>query len=433
MTFALLLLFFVTEYVRPTSYFPALLVLHLNSLVPLGAFVGTTIKAGPAVIQRLAGETSTRIMIGLMSLIWIAFVTSDVQEYVMNAHTTLLGFVLIYWAMASEVVSVGRVKGVIATLIVVHLIVAALNPVLFTEPQTRHYVSSGAFLGDGNDLALSLDIIIPLCLYLLLDARKRLHKLLWLGALLVLVAGVVSTQSRGGTLGLAAVGIYWWWRSQRKFQTAALATVIVVLILALAPGAYFDRMSSIGDTQEGSAQGRITAWRVATRMALDSPLFGVGPAHFGVKFGTEYRPPDFVGSGMNAHSLYFLALGELGFPGLILIVWLIGHNLAANRRLAQQVRARNTPTADGDLQLLAAGSGAMIALATAGAFLSALWYPHLYVVAGLLTAIRRVVTLHTEAAATSREVESSQPQMTLHWSLRPRPSATTARIAGVRR
>jgi O-antigen ligase len=243
----------------------------------------------------------------------------------------------------------------------------------------------------------------------------------------------VSTQSRGGTLGLAAVGVFWWWRSNRKFQTAVLAAVIVAMIFALAPGAYFDRMSSIGDTQEGSAQGRITAWRAATRMAMDSPLFGVGPAHFGVKFGTEYRPADFVGSGMNAHSLYFLALGELGFPGFILVIWLIAHNLAANQRLARQVQARNAPTSESDLQLLAAGSGAMIALATAGAFLSALWYPHLYVVAGLLTAMRRVVTVRLEAAAGAVADEPGQPQMTLHWSLRPPSAAAPPRIVGARR
>jgi len=204
---------------------------------------------------------------------------------------------------------------------------------------------------------------------------------------------------------------------------AALAAVFVVLILALAPGAYFDRMGSIGDTQEGSAQGRITAWRTAMRMAIDHPLFGVGPAHFSVKFGTEYRPPDYIGSGMTAHSIYFLALGELGFPGLIIVISIIVHNLLANRRVEKLVQSRGSPTRDSDLNLLAAGSAAMIALATAGAFLSALYYPHLYVLAGLLSATRRVVMENAKAAADSVTETSRPQQMALHWSLR-RPDPT---------
>ncbi len=423
MTYVLLLMFFFTEYVRPSSYWPVLLVLHLNSIVPLSAFAGSVLSAGPTTIQRLVGETNTRIIFGLMCLVWVGFVTSDVQQYVVEAQTTLLGFVLIYWVLATEVTTVNRIKGVIMTLIVVHVVVAGLNPVLFTDPQNRHYISSGAFLGDGNDFALSLDVIIPLCLFLLLDARKVIFRFAWIGALLVLVAGVVATQSRGGTIGLGAAAFYYWLKSNRKFQTAGLASVVIVLILALAPGAYFDRMSSIGDTQEGSAQGRITAWNAAFRMAVDRPLTGVGPAHFGVKFGTEYRPADYVGSGMTAHSIYFLALGELGFPGLILVISLIVHNLVANRRAELLVRARPSPTRDSDLQLLAAGSAAMIALATAGAFLSALYYPHLYVLSGVLIAIRRVTLEHSQAATEAVSPPAPSQQMTLHWSLR-RPQPT---------
>lgn len=434
MTYTLLLLFFILEYVRPTSYIPGLLALHLNSIVPLSAFAGSLIFSGQQAIPRLIAEANTKAFVFLYGLVWLSVFTADVQQLAFDAQNVMLGFVLIYWVIGSELTSVLRIKGVIMIMILVHLMVTALNPLLLTDPSNRHYISSGSFLGDGNDFALSLVCVIPLCLFLLQDATRTALKMLWGLALLVLVASVVATQSRGGTLGLGAMALYYWAKSDRKFQTGAICGMAVVLILALAPGSYFGRISSIGDMQEGSAQGRITAWKAASRMAFDNPLLGVGAAHFGMKIGTEYRPPDMVGSGMTAHSVYFLALGELGLPGLAIVIFIIVSNVRANRRTELEVRQRATANQARDLHLLAATSASLIAFATAGAFLSALYYPHLYVLAGIMAGTRSVV-LASRAAAPARAttVAPAAPGMEVHWALRPTPRTLQTPRLGPRR
>ena len=420
-----LLGFFFTEYIRPTSYIPALTVLHLNSLVPLTTVVASFLTAGQATIYRLASETNVRIIAGFLGLIFLSFLTADVQEYAWNGFTTVLGFALMTWAIGSEVTTLRRVKGLIITLIAVHVLIAALNPVLFTDPETRHYVTSGSFLGDGNDFALSLDIIVPLCLFLLLDSKKAIARIFWVCALLVLVAGVVVSQSRGGTIGLACVGAYYWTKSHRKVQTGLLIVLVVGLILAMAPGNYFARIGTIGDTTEGSASARLTAWGVSLRMAFDNPLLGVGAGHFGVKIGNEYRPQQFFGSGMTAHSIYFLALGELGLPGIILLVSFIVSNLRANRELSKELKTRNPTAYESELQLLASTSAAVIAFASAGAFLSALYYPHLYVLGGILTASRNVIRERTAGAPSDTAHPVAKPkEISLHWALRPPPPKT---------
>jgi probable O-glycosylation ligase (exosortase A-associated) len=418
MAYALLLAFVIVEYVRPASYVPSLDVLKLNSLIPLSAFVVTLLRASPQTIQRVFTDRVTAIVLGLYLLVWLSFPTADVQQRAWDAQMILLGYIIIYSVVASEVTSLAKVKGIIKMLILAHLIVAALNPELLLNPGQRHYISSGSFLGDGNDFALSLDIIIPLCLFLVVDAKKVVFKWTWIAALAVLVAGVVSTQSRGGTLGLAATGLYYWAKSARRAQIGLIGAAAVAAILALAPGAYFDRMSTIGDTNEGSAQGRITAWTAAVRMALDNPVFGVGAAHFGVKIGTEYRPQGFIGSGMNAHSLYFLALGELGIPGLVVVIWLISANLSANRRVSDELIARGLSSSSSELQLLASTSAAMIALATAGAFLSILYYPHLYVLSGVMVVARHVVLARAESSTSAAAATAivGRPA-SVHWSL----------------
>ena len=67
-------------------------------------------------------------------------------------------------------------------------------------------------------------------------------------------------------------------------------------------------------------------------MALDHPLLGVGAGHFpdGVRLA-DTGALDIPWQ--TAHSIYFLILGELGFPGLAVLLLFIVSNLVANRRL----------------------------------------------------------------------------------------------------
>jgi probable O-glycosylation ligase (exosortase A-associated) len=301
-----------------------------------------------------------------------------------------------YWAIAKLGTDVDRIKGIFKALIFVHLLVALLNPQMILEPEVRHYVASGAFLGDGNDYALSVNITIPFCLFLIFDAPKFRQKLFYGAVLVFLILMIVATQSRGGTIALACVGIYYWAKSDRKVAMASVAAAALVAVFLFAPAAYFERMNQV-TPEESSAQGRILAWKGAMRMAVDHPLLGVGAGHFPVKYGAEYRTSMDV-PWQTAHSVYFLALGELGFPGLIFVLTYIFGNLAANRGVAVRRRAHGGPTARSDANLMVCLSASLIAFATGGAFLSALYYPHIYVLGGILVAARRVVNDHVDSA-----------------------------------
>jgi len=383
MIFLGLLLFFFLDYVRPSNFLPVLEAIHLNSLVPLGTFFGSLLTRPQATKPASPGEPSNDAMMAvLLGLIVLSITVGVITERVFNIFTTVLGYAAIYWTLTQQVTTIKRLTAVVKTLLVVHLIVAALNPILFTDPDARHYVTSGAFLGDGNDFALSLNVVIPLCLFLLSESKKARQKIFWTAALLVCITCVVLTKSRGGTIALVCVGLYYWAKSDRKVLSGVGALLVVGLILLAAPPSYFDRMSTIADSQEGSAQGRIQAWSAGIQMAVDAPLTGVGAGHFGFTHGKT------------AHSIYFLALGELGFPGLILLLMIIFRNLTANRRLLKEIAGDES--AGRERRLLAALSASMIAYATGGAFLSALYYPHLYVLAGLHTAARRLVRERSE-------------------------------------
>jgi O-antigen ligase len=186
--------------------------------------------------------------------------------------------------------------------------------------------------------------------------------------------------------------------------------------------------------QDGSAQGRLMAWGAAVRMAADNPIFGVGAGHFPVMFGTTYKP---AGVGqipwLTAHSIYFLVLGELGLPGIAFLLTFIIWNLRANRQLAIEIAGQDSESARTASRLLAALSATMLAYAVGGAFLSALYYPHVFVLAGLMVTGRRIV--RTELRKATAPQSAAVPRtVQYHPAIRPvlgaaaitrRPSVTS--------
>ena len=140
--------------------------------------------------------------------------------------------------------------------------------------------------------------------------------------------------------------------------------------------------------------GRITAWKAAIQMCLDHPLLGVGAGMFPVSFGTYYRPAEHM-PWLTAHSMYFLVLGELALPGIIALLGLTFGNLLANRRVARSLDSvdadsnkRHFPK--GPARLLYMLSASMVGFALSGAFLSVAYYPHLFVLSGLMVSARCV-------------------------------------------
>lgn len=391
-----LLFFFALEYIRPGSYVPALNALHLNLLVATAILIGSVLTDQVRLSETLSGP-SARWILFFVGLIIVSGLTAEVKHTALDVFTRVIGYCLIFIVIRKEIYTVSRAKGVMNVLIFVHLIVVALNPDLISGDGQRHYIASGSFLGDGNDFALSLNIVIPFALFLMLDARAMVMKVFYAGVLMILVLGVVGTQSRGGMLALCGVGLYYWIKSDRKILGVIGAIVLIIFIMVSAPPEFFDRMGTMtqtGEEMEGSAQGRILAWGSAVRMALDHPLMGVGLGHFPFNYGTRYRPPGYGPTDLpwhTAHSSYFLILGELGLPGIIFLLGIIGQNILAGERVLRSMAVDEIATLSSNQNLVIALNASMVAFGIGGAFLSAAYYPHIYFLAGFVEAGREIL------------------------------------------
>lgn len=393
-----LMLSLFVEYARPASYFGFLRIPFLYSAIPVSLFVATCFAPGLRSLRDVFADPLAKWIPIFIGLIAFSMVHADVTLYVFNIFKLVAGYGILFILLARIVTNEARFRGVIGSLLVAHLFLLAMNPNVVLQPDTRSYILGATFLGDGNDFSMSLCILIPAAIAMALGAKTVKGRWLsWLGMGIAFLA-VIASQSRGAAIGIGAVLIYLWLLSPRKMLVLAGVALVGLVVVLYAPPVYFQRMGTITNYEtEGSAMGRITAWKAGMRMAADHPLVGVGAGHYAVSFGTKYRPPEAQGMPwLTAHSSYFLVLGELGLPGIIVFMILATGNIRANGKVRRFIKARAGPETDPKKladasRLLVLTSGAALGFATAGAFLSAAYYPHVFVLTGLLIAVRSFV------------------------------------------
>lgn len=383
-----LLLVFIFEYMRPGSYVPALGV--LNSIIPLGMFMVSLVVSGKNSNTDILRERNTIWMLFFLALIGISvLVTAVVTFYAYTRFTQVLGYILLFFMIVKLTPDLRRLKLLFTTLALIHVGLVLLNPDLILKLETRSYLQGVTFLGDGNDFALSVVIVVPMCLFLLFESKTKWQKLLYLGMLGILLLSIIGTSSRGAAIAISTVLLYQWWRSRKKLLGIAALAGVVGAVLVLAPPSYFERLETVKDYEtESSAQGRLDAWAAAVRMVKDRPVLGVGAGHFGMMYSNQYRPPEYERETMNwstAHSIYFLTLGELGIPGMIFLFAMILGNLRINARRLHEIDRLPSESRETQRRLLVCLDSSMIAFAVGGAFLSAIYYPHIYVIAGIMT------------------------------------------------
>ncbi|MET0533574.1 MAG: O-antigen ligase family protein [Steroidobacter sp.] len=387
----LLALFF--EYGRPASYFKPLGAIPLNSMIPLALLVVSTFAGGLRPWNRIFADSLAKWPFIFLGFVMISAVWATVGGYTLTIFERMLGSVFLFIMIARIATTRDRVRGVCMTLIVAHLFLLIMNPEVVTSPTTRHYITGATFLGDGNDYSMSLCVLLGFAFNIAFSQTSKMKKIMCWSMVGLLMLTIVGTQSRGATLGMIAVLGYMWWRSPRKAAGVVAIIVAALGVLAYAPDVYFQRMGTLSaPSQDSSAEGRIHAWRAGTKMALNNVL-GVGAGNFPNNF-PKYRAPDAPTRWMTAHSMYFLILGELGFLGLALLLKLVFGNFRSNARLRkrlQQQQGDDKTRYSTDIRTLDNFNGSVIGLAVAGAFLSVTYYPHIFVLAGLSIALRRVI------------------------------------------
>ncbi|MDR2787562.1 MAG: putative O-glycosylation ligase, exosortase A system-associated [Candidatus Accumulibacter sp.] len=279
----------------------------------------------------------------------------------------------------------------------------------------------GSFIEDNNEFALALVMTIPLLHFLQLQVQRRWLRHALSCAMLLCAASALGSHSRGGMLAISAMGMLFWWRSRRKLAMAALICVVLLAILPMMPDAWWNRMGTIATYEEdGSAMGRLYAWRVAWNVATHR-FFGGGMSYQSPLLFLLYGEGD-AEIIRAAHSIYFQILGNHGFVGLFLflLMWFSTYRQAGWLRKT----ALSTPQARWASDLGNMIQVSLAGYAVGGAFLSLAYFDLPYDMMAMAVLARRWI----ETRGWERDPAASP----LAYALRGRPKSAPGGPRGAR-
>jgi probable O-glycosylation ligase (exosortase A-associated) len=250
------------------------------------------------------------------------------------------------------------------------------------------YGPEGTFIGGNNEIGLALIMTVPLLRYIQLSATRKLLKQGMTAAMALTFAAILGTQSRGALVGLAGMAFYLILKSRNKAALLLLMTLSLPALFMLMPESWYSRMETIQTYQEdGSAQGRINAWHTAWNLALARPIVGGGFDVFNTRWvWTTYAPNP--SDAHDAHSIYFEALGEHGFVGLILFLSVGAGALLALGRTARFAAKHPQLTWMRDMATMVYVS--LIGYAVSGAFLGLAYFDYYYMLVAVAVGLLRL-------------------------------------------
>jgi putative inorganic carbon (HCO3(-)) transporter len=297
---------------------------------------------------------------------------------------------IIFWLLSNVVTSVRRFRQTAWVL--------ALMSIPLSLTGVNNYVT-GTFLQSGdvalhrirgyeagmtanpNDLALMLNLVLPLTVALLLTERGPFCRVVLLGAIASSILAIVLTFSRAGFVTLASIGLVYLWQFRRRTERrwVYLALLLALACVPLLPGTYGDRIATMTDATADATGSSEARWRdtgAALSFILKHPIVGAGIGSDQLALNAE-RGAAWGG----LHNVYLQYALELGIPGLVFFLLILFGCLRRLRAIRLQFTfAARTP----DLIHFAQGiEVTLYAFAVGALFHPVAYHFYFYYMAGL--------------------------------------------------
>jgi probable O-glycosylation ligase (exosortase A-associated) len=197
-------------------------------------------------------------------------------------------------------------------------------------------------VASNNSVGLALNMCLPLMWYLAQEERGWIKRFLQAGFFLSIPA-VMFTYSRASAVTLAVILLVLLLRGRRAFVLVTTLLIAGLLAAPYIPERWWNRQQTTLDySDDGSAMTRIANWRIGWRIALDSPLTGLGFEFMSNDVFAKYDPGYLArfGKAYNTHSIYLAMLTSHGFPGFFLFMLTIGLTYIGCWSVRWRVRGR---------------------------------------------------------------------------------------------
>jgi putative inorganic carbon (hco3(-)) transporter len=335
-------LFSLLLYLRPHEVYPgifgAIPLAKIVSLVAIGGYFLSKLREGDA-ISIWPIELKMILLLFFLAVIFTPFAASPGAS-IETLNDPFLKVVVIFFLMINLVNSRKRLRLLMSGVVLcgIPLGLHAVKSYLSGEFALRGMRITGmgkGLFGNPNDLAICLNMLLPLAVVLGMTSRG-IKRWIFLGGALVMFAGIVFTYSRGGFLGIIATFAFLLWKlsKRKRIRTMVLVVVSLAVLLPVLPGSYSQRILTIFESESdttGSSHARKELLMHTVNLAMSRPIIGIGIGNL----------PIYSLHGMVAHNSYAEIAAELGILGLLAYLVVILAPLWSLARLEKEVKARD--------------------------------------------------------------------------------------------
>ena len=201
------------------------------------------------------------------------------------------------------------------------------------------FVNDNSGLYEGSTLSMVAIALIPLLIWVARNGTifPRSKWTLMFAAALVFACVLIpiGTQTRTGLICIGVLGVLMLRSVKHRFLYMGGAAAVLALTVPFLPASYTQRMSTIENAQgDESASTRLAVWKWTLDYVKDHPMGGGFDAYRANSFTYNKRVTTGEGNSQAVetieitdkarayHSAYFEMLGEQGWPGLGLWLWL---------------------------------------------------------------------------------------------------------------
>jgi putative inorganic carbon (hco3(-)) transporter len=192
---------------------------------------------------------------------------------------------------------------------------------------------SGNGISESSTLAMVAASVVPLFFwvrnYSVLVSPAWLRQVMaWSLVALAMVASL-GTFARTGLVSSALLLVIGFFRTRRKIVYLCVVLFLLSGVQGFMGEAWTERMGTLKTAgSEASAMGRVAAWLWTIDYVKEHPMGG----GFNVYYINSFSLPMDDGTilevkGKAFHSIYFEVLGELGIPGLVMFLAMIGWSI----------------------------------------------------------------------------------------------------------
>ncbi len=338
-----LLAFLIIMELQPGELYPSLAPLHLERIVAV-LLVGSFLLHG----EKLRFPAPTRWMLAFYGAMLVSI---PLAFWRANSISSCISFleIVVYVVFATALLTTeSRIRWFILVyvLLVDWLGGTALYNYAHGIWQVRMHIERAIGItssaGDPNSLAATLLFSVPLSIALMTRTNPLWMRIIGLGSIAMDAVMVVDTGSRGAALGVLFLVFLLLFRKPKNLLYLPVLIALSPLVWSVIPQQYKARYETLNHLKDdASYQNRILSWQGGIKMFESNPLTGIGAGDYTYANGVKFWPGAGRKHFLNAHSLYFKLIGELGLVGLFTFGGYLICVFRLNWRLRKLLAERN--------------------------------------------------------------------------------------------